>query len=113
VEVGAEFVADVLGRLAFEVPQFVDAAALHGHADPDLAHGAPQPGVAIDDAATGPSTRASRPSRHPFHASYDSPPHRSNSTSTFCPSARTPTTAQTGTRTTLPSLRTRSARASR
>jgi len=79
-----------------------------------LPDGAAQAGVAVDDA----EQRGLQPPRAeavqaPLHASYDSPPRSSNSTSTFWPSARTPTTAKTGTLTTLPPLRTRSARASR
>jgi hypothetical protein len=74
----------MLGGLALQVPQLVDAAALDRCPRPGLPDGAAQAGVAVDDA----EQRGLQPPRAeavqaPLHASYDSSPRSSNSTSTF------------------------------
>ncbi len=49
MEVIADVREDMCGRLALEIAQLVDTAALHGRPRPYLAHRASQPCISIDD----------------------------------------------------------------
>src|SRR5262249_15226410 len=115
MEVGPDLEERMLGRLALEVPEFVDSAALdriRGHTKPTAVRSPGCPSITLQRGAVRP--RATKSSRHPFQAAKVSPPGQSSRVSScFWPSVRTATTPSAGTLTTFPALRTRSATASR
>ena len=99
VDDAMEAVADLGERMfrcfPLEDAQLVDAAALHWRRRPHEPDGAAQPLPSMMQSNKARRPRATRSSRHPFHAAVDSPLHTSSAKSCLCPSGKPPTTPST------------------